>query len=120
MMKIIHHELRSGLASAIEDILNVEVPDIRVDYTQWGVKELSQTQKDYICNDVVYLNELYLKLLAEMTQEEYLVYERAHRAVIDKTILDVQGYEDLLTHKQEKPGEANKKRIWFEVVKKIK
>lgn len=113
MMKITNPGLRSGLASSIEDVLNVKVPNIKVDYTKWGVPELSEKQKEYICNDVVYLNELYEKLATKMTPLEWGVYQRARRIIYDKITLDTMGYEDLLNHRQEAPGVAMAKREWF-------
>lgn len=113
MMKVVHPGLRSGLASALEDVLHVDVPDIKVDYGKWGVPELSEKQKEYICNDVVYLNELYQKLVTVMSNRQWELYRAAIDAVQKKVLLDVSGYDDLLDYKQNSAAEGAAKRKWW-------
>lgn len=113
LRKITDSTTGSGLLTSIEEVLGVKVPDIKVDYSKWGVEEYSEAQKEYICNDVVYLNELYEHLATSMKPYEWPIYKTALEAINNKIILDVGGYEDLLDHKQDPPNVASEKRQWF-------
>ena len=113
LRKITDSTTGSGLLTSIEEVLGVKVPDIKVDYSKWGVEEYSEAQKEYICNDVVYLNELYEHLATSMKPYEWPIYKTAWEAINNKIILDVGGYEDLLDHKQDPPNVASEKRQWF-------
>jgi ribonuclease D len=112
LMKIMHPHLKSGLFESVENLLHVTIPDVPVDYKAWAVEELDGNQKEYICNDVLYLQELWHLLAQQITPEQFNIYIKALTALEQKIYLDVAGYDDLLDYPQNTYEEALSKRAW--------
>ena len=62
---------------------------------------------------LLFLNELYEKIATTMTEEQWEIYLKAVAVTNNIVDLNVEGYEDLLDHKQDKPEESAAKRNWI-------
>lgn len=128
LSKILSPQTSSSLGPTIRTFLNVEMPDVRVDYQKWDVKEFSEEQKEYLGNDVIYLPELYNTMkpillksrqyeenpnLITASRNHYNIYQRALSAATNTVILECYGYDDLLKYEQDRPDIAIEKRKLF-------
>jgi ribonuclease D len=112
LMKIVHPELPSGLANSIKNILGIKLKQPRVDYTKWKEDKLTEKQKAYAADDVLYLYTLAQQLYKDARQREISVYHDAMDAIRRMTRNQVEGYEDLFDYPQDKQA-LEKRKAWL-------
>lgn len=117
LMKIIHPELPSGLGSALRSQLGVKI-NKHIEHNKWKNNKWSSRQKQYMANDTLYLYDLHQSIVCQLWTNQYDIYFAARAAMIRKSILDVEGYTDLLIYAQDPAKQSKKLREWWENRKK--
>jgi len=111
LMKIVHPELKSGLAAALREVRKVILKKgIR---HEWDVETLSKEQINYASGDVLELHGLFRNLQIDMTPENFSVYRRAMKAIQQIAELEIEGYTDLFTYEQNNLEKTLKQRNWW-------
>lgn len=108
LMKMVYPKTSSGLGSTIEKLFDIEI-DKSIDHGGWDKEELDDRQLEYAANDVLYLINIYERLIEEV----YFNYFRAIDAIVSKTYLEVEGFTDLFDYKQNDYRQTNRERKWW-------
>jgi ribonuclease D len=112
LMKVVHPELRSGLAATLREVLDVRISKAET-MTDWLADTLTEEQLWYAAGDTIYLPKLLEKLQGEYRSVQKPKYHLAMQALCYKATLEVEGYTDLLDYPQEDPIVTLKNRNWW-------
>ena len=84
-----------GLRSCVKECLGVDL-DKSITSTNWGAAELSDTQKKYATEDVLYLHQLKEHLDAQLKQENRLhLAQMCFDFLPSRVAIDLAGWEDI-------------------------
>ena len=86
---------RHGLKGVIREYLGVEL-DKSITSTNWGAPELSDAQKKYAAEDVIYLHQLKEHLDAQLKQQNRLhLAQMCFEFLPARVEIDIAGWEDI-------------------------
>lgn len=111
MMKIVHPELRSGLASALREVKKINLN--KAIAHDWDAPTLSKRQIEYASGDVLELHGLLKQLREDAKWGDIDKYKKAMATIREKADLEVEGYTDLFGHQQNKYEQTLTERNWW-------
>ncbi|MFA5643201.1 MAG: hypothetical protein WC949_01445 [Candidatus Paceibacterota bacterium] len=93
------HFRKHGLKNLLKDMFQIEIDKTQC-LSNWFAEELSQDQKDYAVNDVIYLIQLLEKLESELEDQNLLDTEYECFAALPLMVkLEVDGYNGMYDYK---------------------
>lgn len=103
---------KATLGIVIGKVLKVDI-NKRIEF-DWKKKELTERDIEYAGNDVLYLHPLLSKLLEQHPSVHHLyTYHKAMKCTFSIAMINVEGYDDLLSYEQDGYEIRTQKRDWW-------
>ena len=86
---------KHGLSELCKDLLNIDLPKEQQS-SNWGKMILTNDQKQYAANDVIYLHKIKEELIKILNQENRLeLAEDTFKFLITRSSLDLSGFNEI-------------------------